>query len=118
MFQKFYGSSTIRPALAAVVALGLAALSATSANAQIQCHDNETWQVDRGAIEQVFNNIETYTGTNQPILINLKTLGASDGQLVVVFIEKDLRCARQQYQNSSSSQSGGLVTICKRPRCS
>lgn len=118
MFRRFLNTSAITLAAAAMIVSAFFAMSVTSATAQIQCYDNETWEVDRSAIEKVFSNIESYAGTNRPILINLKSLGADVGQLVVVFIEKDLMCAKQQYESSSPAPSGPLVTICKRPKCS
>jgi hypothetical protein len=96
-----------------------AVLNSPDARAQAQCYDSEKWSVDRQAIEQVFSNVGAYLARPEPILINLKTLGASSGQLVVVFIKKDLQCSKQQYEsNKSSFGSGPQIEICKRPKCS
>jgi hypothetical protein len=75
----------------------------------------ESWTVDKAALSQAFSRADAYLAKQGPAVINLKALGATSGQLVIVYSPKDLECARRLYEGQLSGS--GTITICKRPKC-
>jgi hypothetical protein len=76
---------------------------------------DESWTVDKAALSQAFSKADAFLAKRGPAVINLKALGATEGQLVIVYSPQDLECARQLYETQLSGS--GMITICKRPKC-
>jgi len=76
---------------------------------------DESWSVDKDALRQAFSKADAFLAKQGPAVINLKALGATAGQLVIVYSPQDLECARQLYETQLSGS--GMITICKRPKC-
>ncbi len=87
----------------------------SAANAQENCPDGETWEVEKKALSKVLENFESYMSKSEPLIINLKALGAKSGQLVVVYSKKYLECTKKRYEDQLSGD--GKITVCKRPSC-
>ncbi|NJM34165.1 MAG: hypothetical protein HC850_04975 [Rhodomicrobium sp.] len=94
--------------------IACAIIAGLSSMASAQSCD-ETWEVDKNALRQVFSDMAKFTAPAGPSVINLKSLGATSGQLVIVFSKKDLECAKQLYEGQLAGS--GTIKICKRPRC-
>lgn len=97
---------------ALVLAIGLA--EAASAQTQ-QC--DEMWEVDKQALSRVFADMDRYLAGPEPVVINLNELGATSGQLVMVFAKRNLQCAQRVYGAEVSGSGSGTIKICKRPQC-
>ncbi|MGF1619467.1 MAG: hypothetical protein ACFCUR_02495 [Rhodomicrobiaceae bacterium] len=104
---------TARRLFAAVVATIVLAGAAT---AQPQKCD-ESWEVDKKALSRVFADMSQYLAGPDPVVINLNELGATSGQLVIVFAKKNLQCAERVYGAEVSGAASGTIEICKRPQC-
>jgi hypothetical protein len=102
--SKFFRSSLLLYAL----------VFSTSASAMDQVCE-ESWTVDKAALSQAFSKADAFLAKQGPAVINLKALGATAGQLVIVYSPKDLECARRLYEGQLSGS--GMITICKRPKC-
>ena len=96
------------------VALAVSMFLSGAASAQAQQCD-EMWEVDKQALSRVFADMSRYLSGPEPIVINLKELGAISGQLVVVFAKKNLQCAQSVY--GTELVGSGTIKICKRPQC-
>jgi hypothetical protein len=75
------------------------------------------WEVDKRALSRVFTDINRYLAGPEPVVINLKELGATSGQLVIVFAKRNLQCAQRVYGSQTSGSGSGTIKICKRPQC-
>jgi len=75
----------------------------------------ETWEVDKTALQKVFQDMDRHLRGPEPVVINLKELGATSGQLIIVFAKQNLRCAKQVYEPQLTGS--GTIRICKRPEC-
>lgn len=94
--------------------IACAIIAGLSSTATAQSCD-ETWEVEKDALRQVFSDMPRYTGGSGPTVINLQALGAKSGQLVIVYSKKDLECAKRLYEGQLAGS--GMIKICKRPRC-
>ncbi len=104
---------TPRALFAAVVATSVLAGAATAQTQQC----DEMWEVDKQALSRVFTDMSRYLAGPEPVVINLKELGATSGQLVIVFAKRNLQCAQQVYGAEVSAAASGTIEICKRPQC-
>jgi hypothetical protein len=104
---------TVR-ALFAAFAVSIVLAGAATAQTR-QC--DEMWEVDKQALSRVFADMNRYLAGSEPVVINLKELGATSGQLVIVFARRNLQCAQQVYGAEVSGATSGTVKICKRPQC-
>ena len=85
------------------------------AMAQVAQVCDESWSVDKDALRQAFSKADAFLAKQGPAVINLKALGATAGQLVIVYSPQDLECARHLYETQLSGS--GMITICRRPKC-
>lgn len=100
----------------AAMGLFLSMLAGTAARAQeLSCPDGEMWEVDKAALQKVISSLPAYMSKQQPVLINLKGLGAKSGELLITFSHQNLQCIADFYRDKLDGP--GTIKICKRPNC-